>query len=234
MKARVYDRNGEYTSFPGIKIVELHWNDGCSVQLAGYEVRDSKATRLLLRVWPKNGTEEYGGDNQTFMALCLLRGEDGWAFEDTEDDHKLLASFEDALTRAENAEADSQTLRETGLTLMKEYRHLLGQTTPEVVEFEKALASGFPRLVPQTGGGLCQVCNLAMAYHICFCPEDDVISERPRSFCSGCDHDLHSGVKCPVDITDHTYKTPNPDLLCSGKCGNGPDCVLPQGHMPSV
>ncbi len=235
MKARVYNPEGSPTTwkeFSGAQIVELHWSDGCSVQIAGHEVGGDFETRLMLRVWPKNGTEEYGGDNETFMSLRLLRGEEGWAFEDAEADNKLLASFEDALTRAENAEADSRTLRETGLTLMKEYRHRMGGDTPEIVDFETALASGFPRPVPQTKGGLCQVCNLAMVYHMCICSENDVISETPQSHCTGCGHNAHPGSKCPVDMSDHRYEPPKPHLECSGNCDNGPDCDLPQGHLP--
>jgi len=230
MKARVYSDSVTWKEFPGKRLVELHWADGCSVQLAGYETGDKDETRLLLRVWPKNGTAEYGGDNQTFMSLRLLRGEEGWAYEDAETDLMLLTSYEGALTRAEDAEATAEKLKTLGRTLMREYRHLMGGDTPEIRDFETALAA------PETRkGGLCQNCNLSMVYHICICSENDVISETPRNTCPGCEHRVHPGTKCPVDMSDHTYEPPNSNLPCSGRaCDNGPDCDLPQGHRPPV
>ena len=69
-KARTYHPNaGEY---PG-NVAELHLESNAVAQVALTQGQDG----FLIRVWPPNGTHEYGGHNLTAMSAVIRFDDDG-------------------------------------------------------------------------------------------------------------------------------------------------------------
>lgn len=60
-------------------VAELHWPDGRVVQISGATEGDEiRGGHVLIRVWPENGTSEYGGSNSTDFSVVLRFDGDGW------------------------------------------------------------------------------------------------------------------------------------------------------------
>jgi hypothetical protein len=70
--ARTY-RHGASTDHDG-EVAELHWSDGRSVQISSFPNENGG---VLIRVWPENGTAEYGGHNLTSFSAALKFSDDG-------------------------------------------------------------------------------------------------------------------------------------------------------------
>ena len=78
MKARHYDSGARPVDHFEASVAELHWDDGRSVQISGGEVEHPSGKHLMIRVWPENGTNEYGGDNTTSLTIHLEPHEAEW------------------------------------------------------------------------------------------------------------------------------------------------------------
>ena len=60
-------------------VAELHWPDGRVVQISGATAADEiSGGHVLIRVWPENGTHEYGGSNLTDFSAVLRFDGTGW------------------------------------------------------------------------------------------------------------------------------------------------------------
>lgn len=55
------------------RVTELHWSDGRVVQISSWPDDDG----ALIRVWPANGTAEYGGGNLTTLSVGIRFNDDG-------------------------------------------------------------------------------------------------------------------------------------------------------------
>jgi len=62
-------------------VTELHWDDGRVVQISGAEDDDSRGKHIMIRLFPENGTAEYGGGNLDSLTLVLEPYGKGWKFK---------------------------------------------------------------------------------------------------------------------------------------------------------
>ena len=76
--ARTYGWSGGYEERDA-NVAELHWPDGRSVQISGATEDDEiRGGHVLIRVWPENGTHEYGGSNMDDFSVVLRFDGAGW------------------------------------------------------------------------------------------------------------------------------------------------------------
>lgn len=81
MKLRQYNAGGHTES--NSQVAELHYDDGRVVQISGAEASDEvRGKHILIRVWPANGTNEYGGGNLPSLSVCLRPDGGGWRIEE--------------------------------------------------------------------------------------------------------------------------------------------------------
>lgn len=71
--ARLYRDWGGSVDDDRARVAELHWAEGRVVQISSHHKDDG----VLIRVWPKNGTHEYGGGNITAASISLKWADDG-------------------------------------------------------------------------------------------------------------------------------------------------------------
>ena len=71
-EARTY-RDGVATPSIG-EVVALHLSNNAVAQVSAFPGEQENG--FLLRVWPPNGTHEYGGDNGTLLSVAI-RFDDG-------------------------------------------------------------------------------------------------------------------------------------------------------------
>lgn len=81
MKARHYNRSSGSEDHHDANVAELHWDDGRVVQISGAEKADFRGKHVLIRVWPENGTAEYGGGNLTSFSIILRPKGKDWIIE---------------------------------------------------------------------------------------------------------------------------------------------------------
>lgn len=89
---RTYDGHSGGHDHEG-SVAELHWPDGRVVQISGATENDSRGSHVLIRVWPKDGTVEYGGGNITSFSMLLRPDGDGWSVHSLHIDGKYLDHY---------------------------------------------------------------------------------------------------------------------------------------------
>lgn len=83
--ARHYDQSAYKHDHDG-RTAELHLTDHAVAQVS--EIPEDQGSGFLIRVWPPNGTHEYGGNNSTALCAVVKFVDDNWIVESLNIDKK--------------------------------------------------------------------------------------------------------------------------------------------------